>query len=306
MLRRILPLALAVGALLHGRSLRADETDRVGSRGLLDDVERVVWAQSGWFVDAEELEEVSSTLLESVCRATPEARQTARTVLQERAAAAGDPYAKWEAAGRRFDAAVDAAVKADRELRALDLALTRAPVDCPFWVQPEPGFDGRQVDRGELTLSLETGGMAQIRQTDGTLTVGGGGAGRILPGYGFGDFTLLGGIEFGGGALIRPRTTPTSFAINFFPAVPVVLRFRNVAWHYDLEVAAVSLFQADDASVSWGGRIGGAIGVSALRTRNILPWAGFAVAYEHYVESGGRPVANFVRGGLRIGAMWDP
>jgi hypothetical protein len=94
--------------------------------------------------------------------------------------------------------------------------------------------------------------------------------------------------------------------INYFPAIPVLVRFHDGGWHYDAEVGAVGLFQADDSSLSLGTRIGGAIGIKALRTRGVLPWAGLAIAYERYFESGGRPRAHFVRGGLRVGLMWGP
>ncbi len=99
---------------------------------------------------------------------------------------------------------------------------------------------------------------------------------------------------------------PTELVINYFPALPVVLRFHDVSWHYDAEIAPVSWFQADDGDFSYGVRLGGGIGVAALRTRGFLPWAGLAIGYEHYFESGGRPEAHFIRGGLRVGFMLDP
>jgi len=99
---------------------------------------------------------------------------------------------------------------------------------------------------------------------------------------------------------------PTEFAVNYFPALPILIRIHQVSWHYDFEVAPVALFQADDGDFSFGGRIGFAAGVFALRTRNVLPWVGAALAYEHYLESGGRPQAHFFRGGLRAGVVWDP
>ena len=66
------------------------------------------------------------------------------------------------------------------------------------------------------------------------------------------------------------------------------------------------MFQADDQDFSYGVRIGGTIGVAALRTRGFLPWAGLAVACERYFENDARAAATFVRGGLRVGLMWDP
>jgi hypothetical protein len=106
--------------------------------------------------------------------------------------------------------------------------------------------------------------------------------------------------------MIRPDTSPTEFVINYFPAIPVMLRFHDVAWHYDIEAGPVGLFQADDARISYGARVGFAVGIFALRVRGVLPWVGLATAYDHYFPSGGRPRAHFIRGGFRAGAVWDP
>lgn len=288
---------------------RAESTPDPAAAGLLHDLSRIVGSQegSGWFVDEDALDDVYPTLMESLCRTPQESRQRALTVLRERARRLGDPRARWERAGREVTAAVDAARRAQRELRALERAVDGAERDCPFWVEPDPEFRGLQTDADRFTLSLETGGLVQLRRTAGSWTFGGGGYGRLLPGYGFGgDVTLLVGPEFGGGAMLRPNTQPTEFVINYFPAIPVVLRVHRGSWQYEGEVGAVGLFQADDSSLSLGTRVGGAVGVKALRTRGVLPWAGVAVAYEHYFPSGGRPRAHFVRGGLRVGLMWDP
>jgi len=286
---------------------RAEPLDDAAA-GLIADIERIVAAEESdaWFVDADAYRAMYPTLLESVCRTPPASRSRALAVLEHRAQQAGDARTIYERAGRRTGD-VDRALFAERHRRALELALQSADRDCPFWVEPAPDFQGRQTDRNRFTLSLETGGMAQLRQTAGTWTLGGGGLARVLPGYGFGGrFSILAGIEFGGGAMIRPNTDPTEFVINYFPALPVVVRFHHVAWHYDVEVAPVALFQADDGDFSYGGRLAFAAGVFALRTRGVLPWAGAALAYEHYVESGGRPAAHFIRGGLRVGLVWDP
>jgi hypothetical protein len=174
-------------------------------------------------------------------------------------------------------------------------------------VRAEPGFRGLQSDRKRLTLSVETSGNVQLRQTAGEWTIGGGGIGRLLPGYGLdGRYSLFAGVEFGGGAMIRPGTSASQFVINYFPAIPIVLRTRGLTWHYDLETAPVALFQADDTRVSYGFRLGGAFGFGALRRRNVLPWAGLAIAYEHYFPGGGRARAHFIRGGLRVGLPWYP
>lgn len=280
-----------------------------GTDGLLIDVERIVGAEesSGWFNDRDALEALEPALLQSVCRATPEARLEARERLDAAARSAGNPRELFSRAGRKLDDAAETALTAERRLRALEHTMARADTECPFFVDPDPAFQGRQTDRNRFTLNLETGGMLQLRQHAGRWTYGGGGAGRLLGAYGFGGrFTLLAGPEFGGGAMLESgESGKSAFVINYFPAVPVVARWHVGAWHWDAEVAPVSWFQASDTSFSFGGRAGLSVGVAALRTRGVIPWAGAALAYEHFVPSGGRERAHFLRGGLRVGVVWD-
>lgn len=277
------------------------------TKGLLLDLERVLSAQEGggWFLDQAELDEAYPVLLETVCRTSQEARDAALVETERAAQRAGDPRQLY-AGKRELDDATSEALHAQRAKFLLQATLDGAPADCPFWVEPELGFRGRQTDLGRWTLNLETGGVLQVRRTEGSWTYGAGGAGRVFAGVNFGGaLTLLFGGEFGGGAMLKPNTEPSEFVLNYFPAVPVVFRFRSGSWHYELETAAVSLFQADNGSFSYGGRVGAGIGLHALRTRGILPWAGFAVAYEHYLPSGGRERAHFLRGGLRVGFSFD-
>jgi hypothetical protein len=278
--------------------------------GLVLDVERIVGAEesSGWFTDAEAYRSLRAAMLQSVCRATPRARQAARQVLAGRAEDASNPRLAFARAGGQLDAATERALGAERRLRALDEAIEAAGSECPFWVEPSESFQGRQTDRNRWSASLETGGMLQIRQYAGRWTYGGGGAGRLLAGYGFGGrFSLLAGPEFGGGAMLESGGSGgnSEFVINYFPAVPVVARWHSLAWHWDAEVAPVGWFQASDGSISYGGRAGFSLGVAALRTRGVIPWAGAALAYEHFLPSGGRDRAHFIRGGLRVGIVWD-
>lgn len=292
--------------VLLTRAAAAD--DAYATESLLRDLERIVDGaeSSGWFGDEEALYELRDDVLGSVCRTPAKAREAALRRLLEESARAGDARALYEARGRKVDADVEHARFLEREIFLLRHAIERAPASCPFWVTPEPGFRGRQSDRDRFTLHLESGGNAQLRITEGSATIGAGGLGRVLFGYGFcGDTTLLAGLEFGGGAMLKPGVEPTEFVVNYFPAIPVVLRLRNVAWHYDVEVAPVALFQADDGDFSFGFRTGFGLGLSGLRTRNLLPWAGAVLGYEHYFASGGRPPAHFLRGGVRVGVAWD-
>jgi hypothetical protein len=298
-----------ITGLIAASAQRAQATELTDdAAGLLSDIERIVAAQqtAGWFVEKEALDAIDEAVMESLCRTPPAARQLALDELERRHALTGDARALYRAAGETMTSAVNDALFVERQLAALRSGIQRVD-ECPFWVRPSPEFQGLQTDRNRFTLSLETGGNAQIRQTEGAWTLGGGGLGRLLAGYGFeGRFTALAGIEFGGGAMLEPHTNPTQFVINYFPAIPIVFRIHDVAWHYDVEAAPVALFQADNGAFSFGVRGGLGAGVSALRTRGVIPWAGVALAYEHYVPSGGRSRAHFIRGGLRVGIVWDP
>ncbi len=297
----------ALGVLCLSLCSVARAADPEGANGLLADVDRIVAGEEseGWFDDTAALREVAEPMFESMCRASPDARTEALESLRARSAAAGDPRALFEAS-HELNESVKLALNLERQRRSFELSLARAN-ECPFWLAPTPGFKGRQSDRQRLTLSLETAGNVQLRHTLGRYAFGAGGWGRIMPGYGINDrFTLLAGLEFGGGAMVRPNTGASQFIINYFPAIPVVLRVHRRTVHYDVEVAPVALFQADNINPSFGFRVGGGIGFSALRRHDFLPWAGVAVSYEHYFAGGGRATAEFLRTDLRVGFVWDP
>jgi hypothetical protein len=283
--------------------------DTRGKAGLRADLERIVAAEesNGWFLDRTSIEAIYPVLLQSVCRTSLEGRAEALRELADESCKSGSAKSLFEQAGR-LTTEVEQALHNERLYQTLKTVIDGAAQDCPFYVTAKPGYDGRQTDRNRFTLSLETGGLVQLRQTAGTWGYGGGGTLRILPGYGFGAFSVHGGLELAGGAMLRPGDA-SRFVVNYFPALPVVLRLRSKngtgMWHTDLEVAAVSLLQADDTHVSFGGRIGGGLGISALRTRFFIPWAGIAAAYEFYPDAA-RPAAHFLRAGVRLGFQWDP
>lgn len=284
------------------------ETQRQ-AEGLLADIERLVAAEEslGWVVDRVELDDMYPALLRTICRTVPAARAIAHTVLEGQSRELGDPLTLYRAERHELTDRVEDALAAQRRLQAFEHGLAGAERECPFWIEVDPEFEGLQTDRNRFTLNVESGGVAILRETAGDWTLGAGGFGRIMPAYGFGGrWTLLGGGEFGGGALIRPGDETTGLAVNYFTAVPLIARLRDVAWHYDIELAPVALWLTDDTRISYGARIGTTVGISALYTSGIIPWAGVSAAYEYYVESGGRPAAHFIRGGFRAGLSWDP
>jgi hypothetical protein len=306
---RVLASWASLASLLVVSSARAEgAADPGGEDGILSDLERIVTAEesSGWFLDATHLTALYPVLLQTVCQATPEARQGALAKVEAYAAMAGDPRALFARDGR-LSTAAERALSQQRQLQLLRLAVDGSARDCPFWIEPRQGFRGRQTYQRRWFLSFESGGLLQLRRTMGGWTYGGGGVGRLLGGYGLHRrLSVLAGAEFAGGAMLRPGGEKNGFVINYFSALPVLLRLHGVSWHYDLEGAFVSMFQADNTSFSHGARVGAAVGVSALRTRFFIPWAGAAIAFEHYFEGGGRASQQFLRAGLRVGAVWGP
>src|SRR5450432_916466 len=146
-------LACALGALFLSSSLPAHAADPEGARGLLADVDRIVAGEEseGWFGDDDAFRSIEQALLESTCRATPDARAAALTTLRAQNASAGDPRALF-AAAHEMSEPVTEALTIDRQRRALELALSRVDAQCPFWVLPAPGFKGLQSDRQRFTL----------------------------------------------------------------------------------------------------------------------------------------------------------
>lgn len=278
------------------------------ARSLLLDVERIVDDEeaTGWFVDEDAVLAMKRSLLESVCRTPPVAREMALDELERASAREGSARSLYMAEGRKVTALVERARVAERRLLSLRTAVGWAREQCPIWVEADSSFRGRQTDRDRLALHLESGGNAQIRITEGSATIGAGGVGRALLGHGFGgDLSLLFGLEFGGGAMLRPGAESTEFVVNYFPAIPLLLRLHDIAWHYDLELCPVALFQADNEKFSYGFRVGGGVGISGLRTRGVVPWAGAVLMFEHYFPNGRRSATEFIRGGVRVGISWD-
>ncbi|WP_437736001.1 hypothetical protein [Sorangium sp. So ce1335] len=293
--------------------------------GLLVDLEKMVEVQQslGWTIDRYELDEIMSPALMSVCSATPETRVAALAALDRRIRELGGPV---EEAFRRRGGDLDevADLLFATRVRALlheamrraghgddtrltsDARGTRAPretsTECPFWLRPSPAFRGRETDAYRTTLNLEGGGLGALEAAQGRVLLGAGGSARLLLGRGINErWTFLAGGEFGGTAQFEQTETKTRFPIRFTAALPMVLRYHARTWHYEGELASIAYFTQDDLRVSPGLRVGTLIGVSALRVRGIMPWAGVGVAVEHVLETHQRPAQWNIKAGARVG-----
>ena len=276
---------------------------------LLADLEKIVESEQsvGWTIDRYELDEMMPTALLSVCRTPEDTRAAALATLDARIVALGGPVEEaFERSGRDLDAVADL-LFATRVRALLDEAALRAPGECPFWLRPSPSFQGLQTDAYRLTLHVEGGGLLLLTRAEGKVVPGGGGAGRFLFGYGLDPrWTLLAGIEVGGHARFEQSDGATSFPISVVAATPVVLRHHRRTWHYDAELAPIGYFTQADTRVSPGLRGGALIGISTLRIRSIMPWAGIGVAFEYVFPTSFRDAGWNLRAGARVGFDLDP
>lgn len=294
-------LRLRAFALVLCLALPAKADDR-GAAGLRADLERIVTSEesSGWFLDRSHYQAIAPTVLVSVCHASLEARRVALDRLVAESEAAGDPRVLFEKEGRVTSRVKDA-LHVERMRVALENAMKET---CPFWVTPAPGYDGRQTDRNRFTLNLETGALLQGRVAASEATIGATYTLRLLAGWGFRGVGLLAGAEMTGG----PRTNgeEPGLVMNYFPAIPVVLRILHVNWMTTLESGLVTVFHGDDTRLQYGVRGGGGVGLMGLRTRHFIPWFGLAAYYEYFFPKDEMPAAHLVRAGVRLGIIYDP
>ena len=307
-LRRVtqaIAFVVSTCALLWSQSAAANQQQ--ASEALLFDIRKIVAAEqnTGWKIDKYELEDMMPDALVSVCRTPNAARRHALVMAERRVEQLGGPLSKALAKGRKL-AELTHLLQASRSQRLLAEALARAPKECPAWIKPTPSFSGIQTDAGRFTLHLEGGGQFVAQRMGQRNDVGAGGTGRVLLGYGLSwRRTLLVGLELGGNALFRRGDESVDFPLQFVWAAPLVLRHHVLTFHHDLEVAPLLFFTDADTRPSYGVRFGVTVGVSTIRIRRIMPWAGLGLVTEYLFANAHRPNLVAIRGGARVGFDWD-
>ncbi|MFO0758796.1 MAG: hypothetical protein U0359_20055 [Byssovorax sp.] len=283
---------------------------RIAAVNLLFDVRKIVEVQqsSGWKIDRYELEKMMPDALLSVCRTTDETRMVALTEASAEVARLGGPLLDaLRKNGNKIDE-LKPLLFATRVENTLTEALRRAPSECPVWIAPRPDFRSIQIGVDRFTLTLEGGGAAllQIGGTNGGLTFGGGGGGRVLLGRGFNHtWSLRMGPELSIIALVQREQGTTALPLHFLGALPVVVRYTDISWHYNFEVAPLGLVIEHDPGVHYGVRLGAMVGISTLQVRSFIPWAGVGAAVEVFPTREGHPLFVNLRGGVRAGLDWD-
>ncbi len=303
----VLAAALITGVGAVGCSAMPDEPVE---RALYDDLRRIVETseRTGWLIDRLEIDEAAPAALQSVCRVAQPNRLSLRKWLDGRITSEGGPAKEaYERAGQDLSA-VGELLTLERARALLAEADRIAADDCPFWLKPDDQFSGIQSNRRRFIVLAESMGSFSTYLKDGEITIGGGGGARIMPAWGVGDsVTIALGAEVGGrGQFSASDDGDPALTAGIAGAIPLLIRFQDLTWFYDIEVAGLTLWR--DSKLTWppGVRVGVSVGISAIRISNFLPYVAGWAGYEFHPGDDEFPDVHTIRIGTRVGFDWDP
>ena len=272
--------AIALVACAHGPR-PADPS----AAALYRDLERIVTvsATTGWGVDRVEIESVLKGSLDSVCRVEPLARRVLREWIDGELVRLGAPVeVAYNERGRKLSKVEDLLV-----LTRVSKLLRRAEEvanECPFWIEPDEPFRGRQISDGRWQISFGGGGKGIFVSQGERDDIKAGGAGRLLLGRTFASGNgLYSGIEIGASAAFPKDETGerTSLVIGVDLVVPLVYRHTLTNAYFEFEGGWLGhSTESDWGDFDHGVHVGLAVGARALRTRFLFPGAALGISYE--------------------------
>lgn len=254
-------------------------------RALFRDLERqvTVTAATGWRVDRFEVEGLMNAAMDSACRVDALDRRSLATWLDAEIRHEGGPVdVAWRARGRRLSAVSDLIVldRIQRVLRRAD----ELSLDCPFWLEPEHPFHGRQISDGRWLLSFGGGGKAILSVQGDRTDAKFGGAGRLLLGRVFSDgHALFAGVEIGASAAFPKNDLGerTSLEVGGDVVTPIVYRRMLTNAFIELEAGWLGrTTERDWGAFDHGIHAGFAVGARGLRTRFVFPGASLGLSWE--------------------------
>ncbi|MBA3500447.1 MAG: hypothetical protein M4D80_23235 [Myxococcota bacterium] len=278
-------LLLALVACAHGPR----PPDR-SSSALYRDLERIVTvsATTGWGVDRIEIENILEGTLDSVCRVDPLARRMLREWLDGELMRLGAPVeAAYNERGRKLSKVEDLLV-----MTRISKLLRRAEDvanECPFWIEPDEPFHGRQISDRRWQISFGGGGKGVFVRQGNRQDVNAGGAGRLLLGRTFGNDAIYAGIEIGGSAGFPKDESGerTTLVIGADVVAPLVYRRTLTNAYFEVEAGWLGhSTEADWSDFDHGVHVGFAFGARALRTRFLFPGAALGISYERTLLDG--------------------
>lgn len=260
-----------------------------------------VSAATGWGADKVEVDALTKPAVDSACRVDLLDRtQLAAWIASEIRRLGGPVEEAWRTRGKDLDAVGDLLV-----LTRVQKLLARAEelsLDCPFWLEPEHPFRGRQISDGAWLLSFGGGGKGTVSLQSGELDLKFGGAGRLLLGRAFSDANaLFVGLEAGASAAFPKNDMGERTKLELGVDVVAPLVYRRTLLNAYFEVEAGWLGRAterDWQDFDHGVHVGIAIGGRALRTRWLFPGAAFGISWERTFLDGDD--ATTVKIGARV------
>ncbi len=255
-----------------------------------------------WTIDHYEIEDLMGNALMCVCHTRAGVREAARAELKASIANLGGPAkALWARSKGQADN-IDELVTLERTLATLDRADGLTEERCSFLQQPQTPYVERQRANGRVFLASEGGGLFNIRLGDEELRMGGGGSGRVALGYGINErWSVRAGAEFGGAGLLNENFEAEEVDLDFYAAIPVVLRHRTLLWHQDLDMAMVAHGAFWKESPRFAVRLGGLFGLTYSRIGAVQPWGGLKMSAEYAPKLGHAHEMLTIRVGLRFG-----
>lgn len=278
-------LTIALLALCCGGCSRT-LPPRPATAALYRDLQRLVSLAetAGWSVDRHELRELAPDALLSVCRTRVDDRRPLLAWLDARIAALGGPVElAYQRAGKRLSK-VEELLELTRVRMLAAKALRDAGRDCPFWIEPEQRFAGRQISDDRWHLSAGGGGKLILSRLGGENDFSFGGAGRLLLGRSFGSrLSLYTGLELGGSATFPQDDADGergALVLGFDAVVPLVARVRLVNLYFEFEAGYLAHFNEATSRGASGLHVGISAGARASRKGWFFPGAAFGIAYE--------------------------
>ncbi|NVB84685.1 MAG: hypothetical protein HOV81_40300 [Kofleriaceae bacterium] len=275
----------ALAAVLLAACSRTPSPKDPTEHALYRDLERqvTVAAATGWGVDRLEIEGLLEGALDSVCRVDSLGRRSLAAWLDaEVSRRGGDVVEAWRARGKKLSKVSDLLV-----LHRVRMLLARAEemsVDCPFWIEPENPFAGRQISESTWQLTFGGGGTANaiVQGDHADLSFGGGG--RILIGRMFANGDgLYAGISGGASAEFPKDETGerTSLELAADLVAPIVYRRTLLNTYFEVEAGWLGHSTEEDwGDIDHGMHVGFAFGGRALRQRFLFPGAALGFALE--------------------------
>jgi hypothetical protein len=274
---------------------------------LYRDLERLVTLTetAGWGIDRLELDAMLPEVLDSVCRVERAHRAALLGWIDVEIARAGGPVEDvWRARGKELSR-VKPLLTMTRVRAALDRGMSAAEADCPFWLEPDGNFAGRQVSDRRWQLGIAGGGKAIGVRQGGRDDINFGGGGRIVIGRVL-DMrsALYTGLELGGSASFPkdPGGERSSLVIGMDLVAPLIYRHTFVNTYVEAEAGWLGTSTEDDLTdLTHGMHLGAAVGARAARAGWFFPGAALGASWERTFprEDEGR-ARTTIKVGLRV------